>query len=175
MIALKLVLAILFLLLGWIYLYNPNIILYINRFARETLFNDRSVLLQRKKLSILFFSLSILALYMGATSILHKPVADGGIQLVEERNQFLMYCAAQDYYRGKYDSAIQKYLRILENDKDNLDAMEQLGGVYKASGDLADAKAVWYRLLQLNPGNTRVLDALRRLEKEPQAVRKKAK
>jgi tetratricopeptide (TPR) repeat protein len=166
MILIKLVIGVVFLLLGWIYLYNPNIILYINRFVRDTLFNDRSVLLQRKKLSILFFCLSLLALYMGATSLLHKSAAVGSEQWTAERNQFLLYSAAQDYYSKKYTSALEKYGKILESDPGNMEALEQLGAVYRASGDTANAKSVWYRLLQLNPGNKRVLDNLRKIEKE---------
>lgn len=62
--------------LGWIYFYAPNLVLRLNRIAREILFNDRLILLERRKLAILFFCLSFIVLFMGFSSLtqlrLHK-------------------------------------------------------------------------------------------------------
>jgi len=61
----KFVLGIFFLFTGFIYLYNTNMVMKINLYARQFLFNDSYVLLYRKKIGILFLLLSIILFFMG--------------------------------------------------------------------------------------------------------------
>ena len=49
----KLIIGVIFIFLGWIYLYNPKLVSRLNKIARDKLFNDRRVLLERKKLAII--------------------------------------------------------------------------------------------------------------------------
>src|SRR5689334_8450332 len=69
MIFLKFFCGILFFTLGWMFLFKSTLILTINRIAREMVFNDRLILLGRKKLAILFFCLSFVALHMGFSAL----------------------------------------------------------------------------------------------------------
>jgi len=71
MTTLKILCGIIFFLLGLGYLYQPNLILRINAFFRNYLFNDR-FLLERRKWGIFFLLLSFIAFYMGITALLRS-------------------------------------------------------------------------------------------------------
>lgn len=67
--ALKLICGIVLLFLGFIYLYRPLLVIKINSFAKEFLFNDTYILLHRKKIGVLFIVLAIIAIYMAWSSL----------------------------------------------------------------------------------------------------------
>lgn len=66
---LKLICGIVLLFLGFIYLYRPLLVMKINLFAKELLFNDTYILLHRKKIGVLLMVLSIIAMYMAWSSL----------------------------------------------------------------------------------------------------------
>ncbi|MDD5686694.1 MAG: hypothetical protein PHE88_02530 [Elusimicrobia bacterium] len=66
----KLVCGIILLFLGIIYLYKPKLVMRINYYAKEFLFNDTYVLLRRKKIGIFFIVLSLIAFYMAWASLM---------------------------------------------------------------------------------------------------------
>ena len=70
MAVMKLICGIVFLFLGFIYLYRPKLVIKINLYAKEFLFNDTYVLLRKKKIGALFILLAIIAFYMAWTSII---------------------------------------------------------------------------------------------------------
>jgi len=72
MTTIKLILSIFFLFMGFIYLYNTNMVIKINFYARQFLFNDAYVLLYRKKIGILFILLAIILFYMAGVHFFGK-------------------------------------------------------------------------------------------------------
>jgi hypothetical protein len=129
MILLKLAFGAFFFLLGWVYLYRPNLIIALNRVARDVFFNDRSILLQRKKLSIVFFCFSLLALYMGTTSLMKSYEQSGRGSWIVNRKHYLLYNAMQDFTAKRYAESELKYTRILElypNDPKSLEMIKIL-------------------------------------------------
>jgi tetratricopeptide (TPR) repeat protein len=167
MIVLKLLLGVFFFFLGWIYLYKSNIVLMLNKIAREVLFNDRLVLLGRKKVAILFFCLSFVALYMGITSLGRWVDKREKNNWVFESNKYLMYMAMQDYCREQYGNAIEKYEKVLKLEPDNLEVLKRLAYTYDAQGDKKKARAIWKRILRLSPGMTdkEIQEKLKSIEK----------
>lgn len=161
MIFLKLAVGIVFFMLGWVYLYKSNLVLLLNRIARDVLFNDRRILLERKKLAILFFCLSFVALYMGFTSLAGWVGERDGNSWVIEPASYLMYMAMQDYCTERYAGAIEKYQRILQAEPDNLEAMKRMAYTYDASGEKKKARALWKLILRRNPGDKEIIDKLR--------------
>ncbi|HBU70141.1 MAG TPA: hypothetical protein DEE98_07150 [Elusimicrobia bacterium] len=160
MLFLKLFLGILFFVLGWVYLYNPSLVLKINQFAREAVFNDRFLLLERKKLSILFFCASFLALYMGYSSI--SPSEDSfEAHTVSHR----IYLAMLDLRSHNYQSAAQKYRAILEAAPNNIYALKGLARTYFAMGNAKRARDIYVRLSRLYPHDTQVKKELEKLKK----------
>ncbi|OGS46982.1 MAG: hypothetical protein A2539_09050 [Elusimicrobia bacterium RIFOXYD2_FULL_34_15] len=61
---LKLICGIVFMFLGFMYLYKPKFVIKINFYAKEFLFNDAYVLLRRKKIGALFILLAVIAFFM---------------------------------------------------------------------------------------------------------------
>ena len=164
MIFLKIVLGVFFLFLGLIYLYNPNLVLNINRVVREVFFNDKKVILERKKLAILFFCFAFLPLYMGFTSLAGLfAKQDKKIWFIEPI-KYSMYMATQDYYAGRYTSAIEKYKRILPLSSDKQSVLKCMAFTYLAMGNKEKAKVLFERLLQINPDDYTVKIKLKQLK-----------
>jgi len=156
----KLILGVLFIALGWVYFFRPNLVLVLNKIAREKLLNDRIILLERKKVAILFFCLSFIALYMGITSLSKQASVKEGRSWISETSSYLMYEAMQDYCREKYDNAINKYNEVLKTDPDNITALRRLSYTYEACGDTAKARVVWQKLLKIQPKNREIMQKL---------------
>jgi tetratricopeptide (TPR) repeat protein len=161
MILTKIAFGVLFLALGWVYFFKPNIVLMINKAAREVFFNDRILLLERKKLAIFFFCLSFVALYMGVTALTDMLGKSGRNSWLMEASSYMMYMAEQDYCRERYDNAIQKYEQVLRTDPGNKTALRRLAYTYEAAGDSAKARVIWQRMLKLDPKNNEILEKLK--------------
>ncbi|MFH1379103.1 MAG: hypothetical protein ABII23_02375, partial [bacterium] len=54
-----------FLILGWLYLYKRKIMLYINSFIRNNIFNDMYILTQNRKIGVFLLLLAFIFLYLG--------------------------------------------------------------------------------------------------------------
>ena len=165
MIVLKLVFGLLFFLLGWIYLYKSNVVLNLNRIARDLLFNDRTVLLERKKLAIFFFCMSFVALYMGISSLMLWLTSREKYHWAMETDKYLLYMAMQDYCTERYANAIDKYEKVLKSEPNNLEAWKRLAYTYEAQGDKKKARMIWKKLLVITPDSHSVLPQLKSIEK----------
>jgi len=127
----KLTLGVLFLSLGWIYLYKPKLVSRINNFARDVLFNDRVILLARKKVSIVFFCLSFVAIFMGLSSM-SGWVENAGTALIMTSDSYRLYKANQSYRAGRYEETISACEEVLTADPKNKLAIHQLAQAYTA-------------------------------------------
>lgn len=127
----KLALGALFLLLGWVYLYKPALVSRINSFANEKFFNDRVILLYRKKVSIVFFCLAFVTLFMGVSSM-GGWAENAGTALLMNKTGYQLYKAAQDYHAGKFADTIAACNEVLMSDPKNKLAIHQLALAYTA-------------------------------------------
>lgn len=66
---LKLILGLIFCVLGYCYMHKISLIYRINRALRETLLNDSYCALIKEKAALLFWLAGLLLLYMGLTSV----------------------------------------------------------------------------------------------------------
>jgi tetratricopeptide (TPR) repeat protein len=174
MVAIKLVLGLIFLFLGWVYLYNPNLVLDINRIIRDILFNDKQILLARKKLAIVYFFLSFVFLYMGITSLARIMEQTDKTPWLLDKFGYRMYIATQDFYSGRYESAIAKYRILLENSKDPVPILRNMAFAYAAIGNNEKASDLFEKLLKINPNDQIVRLKLKSLrEKSVENKRKK--
>lgn len=69
----KLVLGLLFFLLGLGYLYKPRLIERMNAILREYFLNDAHIAMERRKWGTFFLLLSFLFLYMAYTAMNRQP------------------------------------------------------------------------------------------------------
>lgn len=146
MILIKLALGIILFSIGWIYLYKSNIVLNINRLAREIIFNDRLILLYRNRLAILFFCLSFITLFMAFTTFTNTIINEQENSWIIDSNKYLMYKAMQDYCSKKYNKAIEKYLILLKSEPNNIKIMKHLAYAYNAMGEKNKAKIFLKRI-----------------------------
>jgi tetratricopeptide (TPR) repeat protein len=164
MIFFKIILGLFFLFLGLIYLYNQNLVLNINRVVRDVFFNDKKVILERKKLAILFFCFAFISLYMGFTSLAgFFEKQDKKVWFIEPL-KYSMYIASQDYYAGRYQSAIERYKKILPLSSDQHNVLKCMAFTYLAMGDKEKAKILLEKLAQINPDDRIIKIKLKQLK-----------
>jgi tetratricopeptide (TPR) repeat protein len=161
MIFLKFSCGVLFFFLGWMYLFKPALVLTLNKIARDRLFNDRTILLERKKLAILFFCLSFVALFMSFAAVSDWVYRRGPNSWVFESNQYLMYMAMQDFCTERYTDALAKYREILAVCPDDAEAMKRMAYTYAAIGDKKHARELWEKLLRRTPNDPDIRCSLR--------------
>jgi hypothetical protein len=158
MIFLKFITGIFFLFLGWIFFFKPNLVASVNEFAREKIFNDRIILLERKKLAALFFLIAVVAVYMTFLSVIEHITVYSGGRWKQQANQYLMYMAMKDYFGRRYDSALEKYGKILLTEPNNIEALTRMATIYQATGDKKRASVIFSRLLMINKANSTIKD-----------------
>ena len=164
MIFFKIISGLFFLFLGLIYLYNQNLVLNINKVVRDVFFNDKKVILERKKLAILFFCFAFFSLYMGFTSLAVVFEKQEKKVWFIEPLQYSMYIATQDYYAGRYASAVERYKRILPLSGDKHNVLKCMAFAYFAMGDKAKAKTLLEKLTQMNPDDPIIKNKLKQLK-----------
>jgi tetratricopeptide (TPR) repeat protein len=81
----------------------------------------------------------------------------------QHTTDYLMYMALQDYFREKYPEAVTKYLKVLQVDPLNTEAMKRLAYTYTAMNDKVHARALWKKLIRINPQDE---DIREKLEKQ---------
>jgi tetratricopeptide (TPR) repeat protein len=164
MVLIKLGCGIILLALGLIYLFQPAIVLSINNFVRTVVFDDRIILLSRKKLSTLFFCLSFIILYMGFSSF-SQHIAQNETTWRQTEVHFLMYQALQNYADQHVDKALQKYRTVLSIDPANIEAMKRMAAIYDLKGNLQEGRSLRKKALRLNPTDKELLQKLTTHEK----------
>ena len=165
MIYLKFGLGALFFLLGLIYLYKSDLVLGFYRFARESVFNDRALLLKRKKLAVSLFCLSLIATYMGFSSLAKELSFENERRFNKLTVDTLMHIATEDYLNGKFANALAIYKKVLDSDPENIDVLKRVAYTYFASGDKKKALATWKRISEVAPRDREVRQNLRVLNK----------
>lgn len=133
---------------GLTYLYRPSWILVINKFARERVFCDARVLLERRKkgvlmllCAILFFYWSYYRAHYGSTRVMDSFVS------IDR----LLYQSHKHFASGDYKDAIQVCNRIIERDPNNLEAYYQLAAARYITGDRAIGDWAWHKAESMNP------------------------
>jgi tetratricopeptide (TPR) repeat protein len=153
MLLLKFILGIFFLFLGWIYFFRPKFVADFNKFARETVFNDRRILLERKKLAIFFFLISFAFTYFAFSSLSEHIARYGEGNWKPQANKYLMYMAMKDYFAQRYDNAVEKYQRILEREPNNMEALARIAATYQAKGENTKATLIFNKIITINQVN----------------------
>ncbi|MBI5242356.1 MAG: PorV/PorQ family protein [Elusimicrobia bacterium] len=74
-----------------------------------------------------------------------------------------LYDARQAIYDGKYDLAIRRTQDVLDLEPNNITALEIMGSAFFMMEEKAKAKAVWKRVLEIDPTDKVVAEFLKRL------------
>ena len=145
--------------LGLVYFFNSTVLLRINAFIRSTLFDDRIILLKRKKLAILFFCLSFIFLNIGFAAF-SSHIAQSEDSWKQASVHFLMYQALQNYADQKYDKAMQKYQTILTIDPKDVESMKRISYIYEMQGKSQESRKLLKKALRHAPHDKEILRIL---------------
>ncbi len=74
-----------------------------------------------------------------------------------------VYDARQAIYDGKYDLAIRRTQDVLDLQPNNITALEIMGSAFFLMEDKAKAKAVWKRVLEIDPKNRAVAEFMKQI------------
>ncbi|OGS22964.1 MAG: hypothetical protein A2252_07765 [Elusimicrobia bacterium RIFOXYA2_FULL_39_19] len=143
---LVLLFSVCFFLLGFVYFYRPDLILKINALMRKVFFDDKKVLVNRKKAGILLilFSLILFYTFFSFRCAPHENVNSE------------IYKFWVSYYGGNYAQARKISENIIKYDPENRTATQQLAMVCFTLGDYKNANIYAQRILNENPNNKRM-------------------
>lgn len=140
-------LGLVFVAVGLTYLYRPSWILILNKFARERVFCDARVLLERRKKGVLMLLLAFFSFYIsyyrahyGSTRVMDSFIS------IDR----LLYQSGKHFEAGDYRDAIQVCNRIIERDPNNVSAYYQLAAARYLLGERADADWAWRKAEMMN-------------------------
>lgn len=136
-------------LIGLVYFYQPKLIITFNNFMKKVFFNDTQVLLNRKKIGIIYVLLSVVIFFIGV----YIPYLQQNKEFIKEMK---LYRVWHYYHQGNYDDAEKLSLEVFNVDRKNLTAMKQLALIYFVKGDYRKAKYFSERFLIVQPENKKI-------------------
>ncbi|MBI4051362.1 MAG: PorV/PorQ family protein [Elusimicrobia bacterium] len=96
----------------------------------------------------------------GISEITRKPEGPEIFTLVDQK----IYDARQAIYDGKYDLAIRRAQDVVDLEPNNETAWEIMGSAFFLMDQKEKAKAIWKKVLEINPNNKVVQEFLKQLE-----------
>jgi tetratricopeptide (TPR) repeat protein len=143
--------SLIFFALGWIFYYKPGTTQKINGFFRNRIFNDRHILLKRKKIAIVFFIAACIF------------ITSGFVRALEEQKRKQLPFKTINHELA-FD-LISIYTKQLSENPDNLPVLTKLAYAYEAIGEKNRALVIWKKILDMDTENEtakKMLNAKRR-------------
>ncbi|MBI4423955.1 MAG: hypothetical protein HY554_09525, partial [Elusimicrobia bacterium] len=95
----------------------------------------------------------------GIGDVTRRPEGPEQFTFVDQK----VYDARQAVYDGKYDLAIRRTQDVLDLEPNNVTALEIMGSAFFLMEEKSKAKAVWRKVLEIDPNNKAVGDYLKQL------------
>lgn len=95
----------------------------------------------------------------GVQELTRRPEGPETFTFIDQK----IYDARQAVYDGKYDLAIRRAQDVLDLEPANITALEIMGSAFFLMEEKSKAKAVWKRVLEIDPGNKVVGEFLRQI------------
>ncbi|MDR1695543.1 MAG: hypothetical protein LBR69_02775 [Endomicrobium sp.] len=131
-------LSLLSLLLGWFYYAKPGTVQKINEFFRAKIFNDKYILIKRKKIAVVFF-LAAFVLCLAAFVQSHEK------RMPETNKNFMSKEIIID--------ALAFYKKTLTSDPRNVTVLTKRAHAYESLGEKSMASSAWKTILAIDPEN----------------------
>ncbi|MBI4386023.1 MAG: PorV/PorQ family protein [Elusimicrobia bacterium] len=103
--------------------------------------------------------LNIVEKEAGVAELSRRPEGPETFTFVDQK----IYDARQAIYDGKYDLAIRRSQDVLDLEPNNITSLEIMGSAFFMMEEKAKAKAVWRKVLELDPNNRVVAEFLRQI------------
>lgn len=123
--------------MGWIYYYRPQYVQKINAYFKNIIFNDRNILLKRKKIAVVFLLLS--AFFFTSGFLISQDEKNKKSLPVETINKEIVF------------DIISVYMKHLDEEPGDLTALKKLAYAYDAIGEKKREFTIWKRILTLYP------------------------
>lgn len=123
--------------MGWIYYYRPQYVQKINAYFKNIIFNDRNILLKRKKIAVVFLLLS--AFFFTSGFLISQDEKNKKSLPVETINKEIVF------------DIISVYMKHLDEEPGDLTALKKLAYAYDAIGEKKREFTIWKRILILYP------------------------
>lgn len=124
-------------IMGWIYYYRPQYVQKINAYFKNIIFNDRNILLKRKKIAVVFLLLS--AFFFTSGFLISQDEKNKKSLPVETINKEIVF------------DIISVYMKHLDEEPGDLTALKKLAYAYDAIGEKKREFTIWKRILTLYP------------------------
>lgn len=141
-------LGVFFLLFGLIFFYRPTWLLWINATAREHIFNDNLVLLERRQRGFFLLLVSFLLFYWGYHRAHYTALPMVGRFISTDR---LMYQSLHHLYAKEYQDSKTVSGRVLMRDPKNAEALYLLSAAQFLMNDLEGGRQSWQKARTLSP------------------------
>ena len=132
-------LSLIFLVLGWTYYYKSARVHKLNDFFRKKIFNDRYMLLKRKKIAVVFFLAACLLF------------TTGFIRSQDEKKKKSIQIEFTD--QGILFDVISLYYKRLAEQPEDILTLTKLAHVYKTLGEKNRERMTWEKILVFDPEN----------------------
>ncbi|MEF3280905.1 MAG: PorV/PorQ family protein [Elusimicrobiota bacterium] len=96
----------------------------------------------------------------GMSELTRRPEGPEIFTLIDQK----IYDARQAIYEGKYDVALRRAQDILDLEPNNETALEIMGSAFFLMDQKAKAKAMWEKVLEINPNNITVKQFLEQIK-----------
>ncbi len=144
-------LAVFFLLIGLVFFYRPSWLLRFNEIAKEYIFNDNLVLLERRQRGFFLLLVSFLFFYWGYHRAQYTPLPVVGRLISIDR---LMYQSLHHLYAKEYQDSRTVAERVLMRDPKNAEALYILSATQFLMNDLEGGRQSWQKARELSPNST---------------------
>lgn len=136
--------GIIFMALGFLYFYMPNVMIKLCEIWKKYLFNEKTIILYGKKIGLVFFLLGCVILTTKISRYYTK------------RDKY--YLATKEFYQRNFKNSEKLCLEILSIQPKNIYVLELLGKTYFAMGRYDLAKNIFLRIKSLSPSKSDQMD-----------------
>lgn len=131
-------------LVGLAFFYSPHWILRVNRLARDWVFNDNYVVVERNKRAVLCLLLAFFFFYWG-----YLRAREAWRPFVSTDR--MLYQSLQDLHARNYAAAKAICQRVLARHPDNAEAMYQLSAAEYLMRNIEGGRTLWRQAVEMDP------------------------
>lgn len=157
------IVSFLFLAAGLIFIYQPAWIIKANKFARERIFNDSLILLERRKKGFFFMVMFVILFYLGFQFIPKEPAVLSSKIVSPER---ILYQSIQHLHLKEYEESKTLCENLVKREPGNSEAFYQLAASQYLLNDKAGASASWKKAMAINPNSEKADRLIKLIVKE---------
>jgi len=137
--------------LGLVFIYKPKWLVRLNKVARDRIFNDNLILLERRKKGLLFFLIFVLLSYWGYNRMQYAKIPGGYAVISTDR---LLYQSLHHLRSKHLNEAKVLCEKILAREPNNAGALYLLGATHIMRNNFKLGKILWTKGREIDPDSS---------------------